>query len=507
MTRRVTIKDLRGLQRDIARHDLLRFTLYTKKDYLAGWFHEELAKRLDQFLDDVIAKKSPRLMVMAPPRHGKTELVSKRFPAYALGRYPDLSFIGTSHGGDLASDVNRDIQRIIDSEEYAQLFPSTALWGKNIRTVADGSYLRNSDIFEIVNHKGRYKSAGVGGDITGRGGHVLLIDDPVKNAEEAFSKTMRDSTWAWYDMTLRSRCEPGGGILLILTRWHFDDLAGRILHVMEKGGERWDIVRFPALAEEDELHRKKGEPLHPERYTLAMLENMRTGTSEEPGVGSKAWASLYQQRPAAAEGVIFKREDWRWFKPKSSLSTMDVDEKKQMLQIYDIHTVTQHWDIAVGGKETSDYSACTTLGVSKNKYYVLDVWKRQCEFPEVKRQVKLLHDAWRPSVVTVEGGGSAGGKSIIQDLKRDTRIPFVETVTTKDKVLRANLVSPTHEAGMCYLPEGGSWVADFMESISAFPNATHDDDADSFIMAMENAIGGPRMVEFSPEALAILGVR
>ena len=497
--------------RALAKRRLIDFITYTKPDYLAGWFHHRLAKCLDKFLQDVIDKKSPRLIIMAPPRHGKTEEVSRRFPAFALGKYPDLTFIATSYASDLASSINRDVQRIIDAPEYHELFPGTTLFGKNIRTVADGSYLRNSDIFEIVNHKGVYKSAGVGSGVTGRGGEILLIDDPIKDAAEAHSDTVRRGIWEWYTSTLYTRCMPGGGILLIMTRWHGDDLAGRLLDNMKRGGEQWEVVKFPAIAEEDEfdedgkLLRKEGEALHSERYTLEMLERIKSGTSDEPGVGSKVWASLYQQRPSAAEGNIFKRENWGWFKPFKALGTMTVDERKNLFTTLGITNVIQSWDTALGGKKQNDYTACTTLGIAKNHYYVLEVWKDRLEFPEVRRVVQLLYDKWKPSKVYVEGGGSASGKATVQSMRRDSRVPLFESVRATDKVLRADTVSPTQEAKLILLPEGEIWVADFVESASNFPNVKNDDDVDSFIGAMEEAIGNSGPMQITDELLAMVG--
>lgn len=495
-----------------ARKNLLNFTKYTKPDYEAGFFHEELAHVLDKFLDDVVQKKSPRLIIMAPPRHGKTELTSRRFPAYSLGRYPNITFIATSYASDLASSINRDAQRIIDSAEYRKVFPETTLWGKNIRTVADGSYLRNSDIFEVVNKRGVYKSAGVGAGVTGRGGEVLLIDDPVKDAAEAHSETVRQSIWDWFASTLYTRAMPGGGILLIMTRWHEDDLAGRLLANMKKGGEKWDVFKFPAIAEEDEyslidgrLLRRAGDPLHPERYNLEMLERIKSGTSEEPGVGSKVWASLYQQSPSAAEGNIFKRENWSWFKPLVPLSMMTAEQERELFQALGIVEVIQSWDTALGTKKQNDWSACTTLGIGRNRYYVLEVWKGRLEFPEVKRQVQLQFDKWRPSRVFVEGGGSASGKATVQATRRDSLVPIFESIRSTDKVLRADTVSPTHEAQMIALPEGEPWVSDFVDSAANFPNIKTDDDIDSFIGAMEEAIAKRGPMEIPDELLRMFG--
>lgn len=499
-----------------ARRHLVPFMQFTRKGYKAGMFHKQLGEALEKFLDDVVAEKSPRLIIMAPPRHGKSEEASRCFPAFALGKYPDLDIIATSYASDLASSINRDVQRIIDSEEYRELFPDTTLWGTNIRTVADGSYLRNSDIFEIVDHKGIYKSAGVGAGVTGRGARVILVDDPIKDAQEAGSETIRQGVWDWFTSTLYTRLMPGGGIIIIMTRWHEDDLVGRILANMKMGGEQYQVLRFPAVAEEDEfdedkvLLRKKGEALHPERYPLKALERIKLGTSDKPGVGSKVWASLYQQRPAAAEGNLFKKDNWQWHRLQNKRYSEMTQRERRALHIQlDINMVTQTWDTALGVKKQNDYSACVTLGIAKSRFYILDVWKDRLQFPDVKRQVEMLFDAWAVvNKVNVEGGGSASGKATVQAVSRDSRVPIFEVIHATDKVLRADTITPYHEGKMIYFLEGPNgekeeWQSDFIDQCSNFPNAKHDDDVDAFIGAMEDATGGEGPIEISDELLAL----
>jgi predicted phage terminase large subunit-like protein len=749
-----------------AQRELLPFIMWTKPGYLAGWFQHVVCEAIDQFIEDVLAHRSPRLMLFAPPRHGKSEIVSRSMPAFAFGKNPDLSIIATSYSNDLASSMNRDVQRRIDTPEYHQLFPDTTLSRSSVRTVtAAGAFMRNSDTFEIVDHTGLYKSAGVQTGISGRGFDIGIIDDPVKDAQEAGSQTVRDSVWAWYLSTFFTRCMPGAGILVIMcmtgdtpvlmadgtetplrdvragdtiatyengelttstvrhwknqgcdltygiktisgtivkanerhpflvcrngdlewvrlqnlkvgdklvraainagsgangaalsallmgaksqpfakacaprttakrgtlldsiekprpkkigcgecaidmvlsqksstrwspnsmasalsvescpqeatvertgqtsfalttttppaeyagscatiatspldmvrqkefssqplstfeinldeiveiveagyedvfdiqvdrtenfianglvshnTRWHADDLAGRLLAQMERGGEQWKVLRFPAIAETNETYRRKGEPLHAERYSLEMLNSIRKGTSDAKGatagVGSQVWASLYQQRPSLIEGNIFKEQNWRYIKsPTVPPSMMSYKERRHYLRELGITRVIQVWDTALGAKKQSDFSACVTLGVAPSRFYVIDVWKKQIEFPEVKRQVQLLYDKWVPAKVYIEGGGSASGKATVQAMKRDARVPIYETVHAVDKVLRANAVSPQQESGFCYLFEGEDWTHDFVSMCSAFPNITHDDDVDAFIGALEEAVG------------------
>ena len=461
------------LEAELARRSLLDFTLATCPGYLAGWFAREVCAELDWFLEEVAARRSPRLILQAPPRHGKSELVSRRFPAYAMGRFPDLSIIATSYAADLASRMNRDVQRIIDSPAYRGIFPGTRLWGKNVRSMADGSFMRNSDLFEVVNRKGSYRSAGVGGGITGMGGDILIVDDPIKDAEQANSKVYRAKVWEWFTSTLYTRRMPGGGVLLIMTRWHEDDLAGRLLDAAAKGeGEPYRVVNFPAIAEKDEvstldgrLLRKEGEALHPERYSLEELERIKVA------VGSRVWASLYQQRPAAADGAIFKREWWRYFTPPAA-------DRAQLIKALGITRVVQFWDTAFKSGQENDNSACVTMGEAPNRYYVLDVWKGKVEFPELKATVKAQAAKWSPTVVLVED--KASGQSLVQEMKRDTRLPIIPVKVDTDKVTRANAVTPQVEAGLCHLPEGAGWVADFVDELATFPNAAHDDQVDAF---------------------------
>jgi hypothetical protein len=265
--------DTQNIRLHLARRCLAYFATYTDDRYRMNWHHRVLCDLLDQF----VAQDLRRLMVFMPPRHGKSELVSRKLPAFIFGRNPDAQIIATSYSADLAQRMNRDVQRIVDSPAYTEVFPGTALYGKNIRTVAGGSYLRNSDIFEIVNHRGTYRGAGVGGGITGMGGDYIIIDDPIKNREEANSLTYRDRLWDWYTSTLYTRQEKDAAILLTTTRWHEDDLAGRLLELArtEPGADQWEILNLPALCEDESKHpldeRDENVALWHDKYTYAEL--------------------------------------------------------------------------------------------------------------------------------------------------------------------------------------------------------------------------------------------
>lgn len=217
---KVTLREAQlELARRKARRSLRNFILYTFKDFEMGWFHEEVCNTLDQFMQDVIAKKSPRVIITAPPRHGKSQVVSRDFPAYFLGRNPDKSVIACSYGADLATRMNRDVQRIMDSPAYQQLF-EVYLAGRSASEITGdySAYSRTTSLLEIVAHDGSYRSTGVGGGITGQGCDVLIIDDPIKDKEEAYSETIRDKIYDWYTSTARTRVSPGGGIIVMADR-------------------------------------------------------------------------------------------------------------------------------------------------------------------------------------------------------------------------------------------------------------------------------------------------
>jgi predicted phage terminase large subunit-like protein len=487
-----------------ARRRLLDFTLFTCKGYRAGAFHKILCKELDQFLQDVVDKKSPRLILEAPPRHGKTELASRRFPSYVLGRYPDMKVIAASHTGSLSESINRDVQRIIDTSDYDLLFPKTRLAGMG--SAGGHNFVRTSTEFEIVRHVGVYKNSGVDGDLTGRGGDILLLDDPVKDIQDAYSQTMRDRAWSWFQSTFYTRCEPGGGILVIMTRWHYDDIVGRLREMMKKGGEQWKILTFPAIAEEDDNFRKKGDALSPERFTLDQLEKIKIGTADDindVGVGSLMWSALYQQNPMSSSDSKFKKENWKYLElPDDFYLRSPQDRKKFLRQVYGMTKLIQTWDTAIGGKKQNDFAARTTMAVIDKGFLALEIWKDRIKYPAMRRAIQMGYDAWLPDVVAVEGGGAQSGKAVVQDLE-DTRLPMKETVTVQDKVLRADILSPTHEAHRCYLPTGQPWVSEFVDNCFKFPVLKNDDDVDSWMLAMEEAKdGAARSMNIQPSALA-----
>lgn len=272
------------------------FVLITKPNYILNWHHKLLMKKLQDFAEGKIKK----LMVFMPPQHGKSELTSRRLPAFLLGINPNLKIVGCSYASDLSKSFNRDVQRIIEDEEYYNIFPKTRLNSSNVKTSAKGSYLRNADIFEVVGSSGFYKSVGVGGSLTGTPVDIGIIDDPVKDAVEASSPTYRSRVWDWYTQVFLTRLHNNSQILITQTRWHEDDLAGRILK--QEDSKEWHILSLPALLENNlNKHnldtRKIGEALWEDRHGIKKLLSFK---NQNP----RAFQALYQQDPRPFEGGL-----------------------------------------------------------------------------------------------------------------------------------------------------------------------------------------------------------
>lgn len=313
-----------------AKNSLTTFSILTDSKYEVNWHHRLIAKKLEQIEKGEIK----RLMLFLPPRHGKSKLATINFPAWYLGRNPDKEIITCSYSGDLAQKFGGETRDLIASPEYKQIF--------DIRLKKD----EKSKAKWQTQSKGSYTSVGIGGSITGRGANCLIIDDPIKSQEEAESETYREKTWNYYRATLRTRLTPGGAIILILTRWHLDDLAGRLL---KKNKEKWDIIKFPAIATEDEKYREKGEALWPKWYDLDELSDIKDD------IGSYYWSSEYQQEPILVENQEFKPH---WIQERSW-------EEVSRLETRNFLTI----DPAYSKKDSSDYTGiCSNFVDRQNKW-------------------------------------------------------------------------------------------------------------------------------------------
>ncbi len=466
------------LRRRAARAGFAPFVLFTTPNYKMGWVHREICETLEKFLQDVRDGKSPRLMISMPPRSGKSELVSRKFPAYAFGVDPDLQIIATSYGADMAQRFNRDVQRVIDNDLYHAVFPETSLNKANVRSTSKGAYIRTSDLFEIVGHTGSYRSCGVGGGITGMGADILIIDDPVKDRKSANSATVRQSIYEWYTSTAYTRLSPGGGVIVMCTRWHVDDLLGLLLKEEQNGGDKWKVINYPAIAEHDEPHRKAGEALHPERYPIESLLKIKGA------VGSADWASLYQGRPTVLGGNIIKSGLFKRYKQLPELKYRLVDA-----------------DTALKTKEANDFSVFGCGGLGKEGNLYITDWRRgKWEAPDLKRNAI---DFWIKQLAMKNGvcrdfcvEDKASGTGLIQEIKRGTPpIPIRGIERDTDKLTRLQDVLGYIEAGRVYIPENAPWVSDFIAECEAFRGDmkhAHDDQVDVLVDLITLTLGVPK---------------
>ena len=456
-----------SLDEILARNFLVDFIEYNNFSYSTQWYHQRICDAFDALLCDTGTIK--KVMVFVPPQHGKSLIVSENFPAYALGRDPRLNIVACSYSADLAQRFNRRVQRLIDTPRYRRLFPETQLNSKNVATDSRGSWLRNSDIFEIVKYGGSYKAVGVEGSLTGNPADIGIIDDPIKDSLEAQSKTIRNRNWEWYNDVFLPRTHNKSKKILIQTRWHEDDLAGRILE-HEKD---WLVISLPAIKEDDhdpQDPRKVGEALWPARHSLEKILSVRQ-TSE------RTFASLYQQRPAPAEGGLFKRT---WFKTyvKAGLPPK-FDE------------IIQSWDCSFKDLDTSDFVVGTVWGKRGAEVYLLDMVRGRWSFTNTIKQIALLSEKY-PNVVGKLVEDKANGTAVIDVLKQ--KIPGIVPITpTESKESRAVAISYVFEAGNVYFPADVVWLADFIDELSVFPNGTHDDMVDSMTQALNKLYKGTMM--------------
>ena len=443
-------------RRELARRTMGDFVLYVDDNYRMNWHHRLLC----DYLDKLACKEIRRLMVFMPPRHGKSELVSRKFPAYLLGRNPDTSIISCSYSADLASRMNRDVQRLIDSEQYLELFPGTQLSNQHTRRFYETRYTRNNNMFEVVDKKGTYRSSGVGGGITGMGGEYIIIDDPVKNREDADSATMREKVYDWYTSTLYTRLEKDGCILLTLTRWHEDDLAGKLLKAAQEGADQWTILELPAVCEYPPKPydvRQEGEALWKWKYDEEALEKMKVT------VGSRDWAALYQQHPTPGEGGTFKREWWNYYKVLPD-------------GLYDF---VQSWDCTFKDAQSSDYVVGQVWARKGSSRYLLDQVRGRMSFTETLYAIRSLSAKWTQAIRKLVED-KANGTAVIDVLRKE--IPGLIPVEPEGgKIVRANAVTAVAEAGNIYLPDPSiaPWVHDFVEEHAVFPNGANDDQVDA----------------------------
>lgn len=390
-----------------------------------------------------------------PPRHGKSFIISERFPIWHLGRDPRQQIVLTSYGQTLSDKFSRRARSLAESDFARDTFP-------NLRIDRDR---RGVEEWETT-AGGGYRAVGIGGGITGAGADILIIDDPIKDAKEANSRAKRDADYEWYQTTGYTRLMPGAGVLLVMTRWNDDDLPGRLERAAAKGeGDVFDVISFPAIAERDEPQRAAGEALHPERYNARQLQRIKKA------VGPRTWSAMFQQNPTAAEGIMFKR-DWfrrRYKEPPKRFERLIVS-----------------WDCAFMGEQDSDYVAGQVWGKIGSDFYLLDASRDQADFVATCAMVRALADT-HPTARPILVENKANGPAVISHLKTIVS-GLVSSNPQGSKESRASAVTPHAESGNIILPEEAPWLDDFLDEICRFPRAANDDQVDAMSQAILHLI-------------------
>jgi len=477
-------KALRELDLQAARTSLLEFTKLTNPNFKAGWSHKIIAYYLEKYWRGEI-----NLILSLPPRHSKSELASRNLPAWGFGQNPDYEIISCSYADALASRMNRDCQRIMESPIYREIFPNTRIQDLRYKEMREtplfdddgneieirGNALKNNSVFQIVGRRGVYRSAGVGGGITGMGFERGLIDDPFKDAKEAKSYTVRENVWEWYGSVFYTRKTPTAKICVIMTRWHEDDLAGKLLESMkENNSEQYTVLNLPAICDNpnevdaavlEELGleaRKIGEPLDGNRYDVPMLNRIRLT------IGEKAWNALYQGKPSPDEGELFKVANIKILK---AIPT-------------NVIRWVRYWDKAgtEGGKGAQTAGALVGI-TSANEVILADVISGRWAAPEREKIIKQTAELDGKKVhVWVEQEPGSGGKESAENTVRNLQgyTCKIEKVTG-DKVTRAEPLSCQVEIGNFYVVEGdylhGQEGA--MQQFRMFPNGKLKDMIDA----------------------------
>ena len=442
----------KSLAFDKAKDDFMVFTNYVWPNFIHGEHHVKMARAFER----VATGQCKRLIINMPPRHTKSEFASYLLPAWFLGKFPEKKVIQTSHTAELAVGFGRKVRNLVDSDVYKDIFPTVGLQADS---KAAGRWATNSG--------GDYFAIGVGGAVTGKGADILIIDDPHSEQEAALSETnpeIYDKTYEWYTSGPRQRLQPGGAIIIVMTRWSKKDLTGQVVKAAtQREGEEWDVIDFPALL-------PTGRPLWPEFWSKIELEALK---NELPHA---KWMAQYMQQPTSDVSAIVKREWWRIW---------EHDEPPQC------EFLIQSWDTAFLKTQRSDYSACTTWGVfyhpddrgiDQANIILLNAVKKRMEFPELKQRAYEEWKAWEPDAMIVEA--KAAGSPLIFEL-RAMGIPVQEFTPSKgnDKIARLNAVADLFASGHVWVPNT-HWAEELVEEVASFPSGEHDDLVDSMTQAL-----------------------
>jgi predicted phage terminase large subunit-like protein len=439
--------------RKLCQDKFLAFVNKVWPTFISGRHHARMADAFER----VARGEIKRLIINMPPRHTKSEFASYLLPAWFLGKYPHKKVIQTSHTAELAVGFGRKVRNLVDQEVYTRIFPGVGLQADS---KAAGRW--------ATNKQGDYFAIGVGGAVTGKGADLLIIDDPHSEQEATLAETspeIYDKVYEWYTSGPRQRLQPGGAIVVVMTRWSKRDLTGQVVKAAaQRGGEEWEIIEFPAIL-------PSGNPLWPEFWSLKELEALK---EELPNT---KWMAQYQQNPTSETSAIVKREWWQVWEADSPPPC---------------DFVLMAWDTAFEKTNRSDYSACTTWGVfyqpdpnsglQQANIIMLNAFRDRMEFPELKRRAVEEYQEWQPDGVIIEK--KASGSPLIYEM-RAMGIPVQEFTPSKgnDKISRLNAVSDIFASGRVWVPNT-SWAEEVVDEVASFPAGEHDDYVDSVSLAM-----------------------
>jgi len=437
-------------EREKARGSFMAFVKKVWPNFIEGSHHKRMAKAFER----VARGECKRLIINMPPRHTKSEFASYLLPAWFLGNFPEKKVIQTSHTAELAVGFGRKVRNLVDQDVYTEIFPGVGLQQDS---KAAGRWNTNKG--------GDYFAIGVGGAVTGKGADILIIDDPHSEQEAAMAASnpeIYDKVYEWYTSGPRQRLQPGGSIVIVMTRWAARDLTGQVVKsAAQRSGEEWEVIEFPAIL-------PSGNPLWPQFWSKEELEALR---EELP---NSKWQAQYQQNPIGNESAIIKRDWWKWW---------DKDNPPQC------DYILQSWDTAFEKTQRADYSAGTTWGIFNCEednfapnIILLNTYKKRVEFPELKRDVLREYNEYEPDSLIVEK--KASGAPLIYDL-RAMGIPVQEYTPGKgqDKIARLNSVSDIIASGKVWVPQT-RWAEELVDEVAAFPSGEHDDLVDATTLAL-----------------------
>lgn len=440
-----------------ARTGFLPFVKYMWPTFVEGYHH----KVISDLFDDVVEGRKKRVIINMPPRHTKSEFASIYLPAYFMGRYPHKKIIQTSHTAELAMGFGRKVRNLIGKAAYQDVFGGVEL---SADSKAAGRW--------ATNEGGEYFAIGVGGKIAGKGADLFIIDDPHSEQEAIIAESnpeVYDRVMEWYEGGPRQRLQPGGAIILVMTRWSMRDLTAQLLkkQLNDAGADEWEVVEFPAIL-------PSGQSTWPEFWSTDEL--LKTKAS----IPITKWNAQYQQQPTAEEGALIKRDYWRDWERESPPA---------------VDAIIQSWDTAFSKNTRADYSACTTWGVfwneeeERNQLILLDAIRGKWEFPELKKQAKAYFDKFKPDICLIEA--RAAGQPLIYEMRRmglpvqDVKVGRGTAANPNDKISRVNSVTDIFASRMVWAPKVKMWAQEVIEECASFPAGENDDYVDTVVMALQ----------------------